>query len=63
VTERRRALEVAMRDVVQTADSQTEAATHIVTWLTGGLLKPTGDDFAMVGLILLRCCHRSAASC
>jgi hypothetical protein len=60
VTERRRALEVAMRDVVQTADPQTEAATHIVTWVTGGLLKPTGDDFAMVRLIRWRCCHRSA---
>jgi hypothetical protein len=53
VTERRRALEAAMRDVVQTADPQTEAATRIVTWVTGGLLKPTGDDFAMVRLVLL----------
>ena len=53
VTERRRALEVAMRDVVQTADPQIEAATRMIAWLTAGWLKPTGDDFATVRLILL----------
>ena len=53
MTERRRALEVAMRDVVQTADPQTEAATRMIAWLTAGWLKPTGDDFATVRLILL----------
>jgi hypothetical protein len=53
VTERRRTLDAAMRNVEQTADPQTEAATRIVTWVTGGLLKPTGDDFAVLRLILL----------
>jgi hypothetical protein len=53
VTERRRALDAAMRNVEQAADPQTEAASRIVTWASGGLLKPTGDDFAMVRLILL----------
>src|SRR5262245_2732426 len=53
VIERRRALEQAMHAVEQTADPQTEAATRIVTWLTRGMLAPTGDDFAMVRLILL----------
>jgi hypothetical protein len=53
VNERHRALDTAMRSVEQTADPQTEAATRIVAWVTGSLLKPTGDDFAMVRLILL----------
>jgi hypothetical protein len=53
VTERRRALDAAMRNVEQAADPQIEAASRIVTWVTGGWLKPTGDDFAMVRLILL----------
>ena len=42
-----------MRAIEQTADPQTEAATRMVAWLSGGVLKPTGNDFAMVRLFLL----------
>jgi hypothetical protein len=30
-----------------------EAAIRIVAWISHGLLRPTGDDFAMLRLILL----------
>jgi hypothetical protein len=53
VMERRRALDAATRNVEQAADPQIEAASRIVTWVTSGWLKPTGDDFAMVRLVLL----------
>jgi hypothetical protein len=53
VAERQRALDAAMRNVQQAADPQIDAASRIVTWASDGLLKPTGDDFAMVRLILL----------
>lgn len=53
VAARRQALDAAMRTVEQTADPQTEAAMRIVTWLSGGLLRPTSDDFAMLRLTLL----------
>ncbi|KRQ07488.1 hypothetical protein [Bradyrhizobium manausense] len=53
VTERRRQLDEAMRSVEQTADPQTEAATRMVSWLSGGMVRPSGDDFAMVRLLLL----------
>jgi hypothetical protein len=53
VNERRQAVDVAMRSVEQTADPQTEAAIRVVAWATHGLLRPTGDDFAMLRLILL----------
>jgi hypothetical protein len=53
VTERRRNLDAAMRAVEQTADPQTEAASRIVAWLSIGAVRPTGDDFAMLRLILL----------
>ena len=53
VTERRHAVEVAMRSVEQTADPQTESAIRIVAWASRGMLQPTGDDFAMLRLILL----------
>jgi hypothetical protein len=53
VNERRQALDIAMRSVEQTADPQTEATIHIVAWASRGLLKPTGDDFSMLRLILL----------
>lgn len=53
VNERRQALDIAMRSVEQTADPQTEAAIKIVAWLSVGMLRPTGDDFAMLRLILL----------
>jgi hypothetical protein len=42
-----------MRAVEQTADPQVEAASHIVAWLNRGMLRPTGDDFAMLRLVLL----------
>ncbi len=53
LTERRRALETAMRSVEQTADPQTEAAVRIVAWVSGGVIKASGEDFAMLRLILL----------
>jgi hypothetical protein len=53
VTERRQALDAAMRAVEQTADPQTEAAIRVVAWASFGTLKPAGDDFAMVRLLLL----------
>jgi hypothetical protein len=46
-------LDVAMRSVEQTADPQTEAAIRIVAWMSRGALQPTGDDFAMLRLVLL----------
>jgi hypothetical protein len=53
VTEQRRALETAMRSVEQNADPQTEALIRVVAWLTCGLVRPSGDDFAMLRLVLL----------
>jgi hypothetical protein len=53
VAERRQAVDVAMRSVEQTADPQTDAAIRIVAWLSGGMLQPTGNDFAMLRLVLL----------
>ena len=53
VSERRRNLDAAMKSVEQTADPQTEAAIRIVAWISMGGLKPTGNDFEMLRLILL----------
>jgi hypothetical protein len=53
VVERRRALDAAMQTVAQAADPQTESAARVVVWLSGGMLRPSGDDFAMMRLILL----------
>jgi hypothetical protein len=53
VTKQRDALDDAMRTIAASADPQTEAAAKIVTWLSLGTIRPTGDDFAMVRLILL----------
>lgn len=53
VTERRHALDEAMRHVEEAADPQTEAATKMVTWLTHGIVTPGPDDFAMLRLVLL----------
>jgi hypothetical protein len=53
VADRRQVLDVAMRSVEQTADPQTEAAIRIVAWVSRGALHPTGDDFAMLRLVLL----------
>ena len=46
-------LNAAMASVERRADPQTLAASKIVTWLSAGLLSPSGDDFAMLRLILL----------
>src|SRR5215471_17453828 len=53
VNERRQLLDTVMQSVERTADPQTEAATRIVAWLTHGALRPSGDDFAMLRLVLL----------
>jgi hypothetical protein len=42
-----------MRQVEQIADPQTDAAIRIVAWISHGALRPTGDDFAMLRLILI----------
>jgi hypothetical protein len=53
VNDRRQALDQATQTVVQTADPQTESAIRIVSWVTHGTLQPTGNDFAMLRLILM----------
>ena len=53
VNERRVALDTAMRSVEQTSDPQTQAAIRIVAWLSRGALQPSGEDFAMLRLVLL----------
>jgi hypothetical protein len=53
VNERRQALDLATQSVVQTADPQTESAIRIVAWVTHGALQPTGNDFAMLRLVLM----------
>ncbi len=53
VNERRQALDTAMQAVGQTADPQTDAAIRLVAWATHGALQPTGNDFAMLRLVLL----------
>lgn len=53
VNERHLALDAAMQSVREVADPQTDAAIRVVAWATRGALKPTGDDFAMLRLVLL----------
>jgi hypothetical protein len=53
VAERRQILDAAMASVGQTADPQTDAAIKLVAWVTHGVLRPSGDDFAMLRLVLL----------
>jgi hypothetical protein len=53
VNERRQSLDLAMHAVEQTADPQTEAAIKIVAWVSAGALRPSGNDFAMLRLVLL----------
>jgi hypothetical protein len=53
VTERQQALDTAVRGVAAVADPQTEAAIHIVAWLTAGALTPNANDFSMLRLVLL----------
>jgi hypothetical protein len=42
-----------MASVGQTADAQSDAAIKLVTWISGGMLRPTAEDFAMLRLVLL----------
>jgi hypothetical protein len=53
VAERRQILDTAMASVGQAADPQTDAAIKLVAWVTHGVLRPSGDDFAMLRLVLL----------
>lgn len=53
VNERRQALDLATQTVGQTADPQTESAIRLVAWATHGALQPTGNDFAMLRLVLM----------
>jgi hypothetical protein len=53
VAERRQAVDLAMHSVEHTADPQTEAAIRVVAWASLGMLRPTGNDFAMLRLVLL----------
>jgi hypothetical protein len=53
VAERRQILDTAMASVGYTADPQNDAAIKLVAWVTHGLLRPSGDDFAMLRLVLL----------
>jgi len=53
VADRRQVLDMAMRSVERRADPQTDAAIRIVAWASRGALQPTGDDFAMLRLVLL----------
>jgi len=53
VAERRQMLDAAMGSVLQAADPQTDAAIKLVTWVSRGMLQPSGDDFAMLRLTLL----------
>jgi len=53
VAERRQIVDSAVGSVGQTADPQTAAAIKLIAWISGGLLRPTADDFAMLRLTLL----------
>ncbi len=53
VAGRRQILDTAMASVGQSADPQTDAAIKLVAWVSHGSLRPSGDDFAMLRLVLL----------
>ena len=53
VAGRRQILDAAMASVGQAADPQTDAAIKVVAWVSLGALRPSGDDFAMLRLVLL----------
>jgi hypothetical protein len=53
VAERRQILDTAMASVGKTADPRTDAAVKLVAWATLGELRPSGEDFAMLRLVLL----------
>jgi len=53
VVERRQILDSAMTSVGQAADPQTEAAIKLVAWISGGVMRPVPEDFAMLRITLL----------
>jgi hypothetical protein len=53
VNERRQALDTAMQSVGLAADPQTQAAIRLAAWASHGVLQPSGNDFAMLRLVLL----------
>jgi hypothetical protein len=53
VAERREILDTAVATVEHTADPQTDAAIKLVAWVSRGMLEPSGNDFAMLRLVLL----------
>ena len=53
VAQARQAVDLAVGNVTQTADPQTEASIRIVAWASMGTLRPTGSDFEMLRLLLL----------
>jgi hypothetical protein len=53
VSDRRQALDQAIAAVAGTADPQTQAAVKLVAWATMGAVRPSGDDFGMLRLMLL----------
>lgn len=53
VAQRRQMLDAAVASVAQAADPQSDAAIKLMTWASGGMLRPTAEDFAMLRLILL----------
>ena len=42
-----------MTSVGRAADPQTDAERKLVAWLSGGMLRPAPEDFAILRLILL----------
>ena len=53
VAERRHLLDAVITSVGQAADPQTDAAIKLVAWISGGMMRPAPEDFAMLRLILL----------
>ena len=53
MSEPTKAVDVAMQSVERNADPQTDAAIRLVAWLSHGALQPSGNDFAMLRLVLL----------
>lgn len=53
VAERRQLLDAATTSVAQASDPQTAAAIKLVAWISGGVLRPAPEDFAMLRLTLL----------
>jgi uncharacterized low-complexity protein len=53
VVDRQGALDQAMRDVAGRTDPQAEAAVRLAAWASMGAIRPTGDDFGILRLMLL----------